>query len=69
MLYAVGRFFLQFLRLDREWIAGLQEAHIISIIVIAVTVGILASRVRFVPNGNLAVQDKRAPRGKSKSNS
>lgn len=48
MLYALGRFFIQFLRLDKEWFAGLQEAHVISIIVIVVTVGILASRVRWV---------------------
>jgi len=69
MLYAVGRFFLQFLRLDKQWIVGLQEAHIISIIVIALTVGILASRVRFVSKSELAVQDTLTSKRKSKSNS
>ena len=48
MLYAIGRFFIQFLRLDREWFAGLQEAHIISLIVLAIAVPLLAYKARWI---------------------
>ncbi len=48
MLYSLGRFFIQFLRLDKEWFAGLQEAHLISLAVLLVTVPLLAYRARFV---------------------
>ena len=48
MLYAIGRFFIQFLRLDREWFAGLQEAHIISLIVLVITVPLLAYKARWI---------------------
>ena len=54
MLYALGRFFIQFLRLDKEWFAGLQEAHVLSIIVLAVTVSLLASRARWVRREDMA---------------
>ena len=48
MLYAVGRFFIQFIRLDKVWFAGLQEAHIISLIVLAITVPLLAYKARWI---------------------
>lgn len=48
MLYSMGRFFIQFLRLDKVWFAGLQEAHIIALIVLALTVPLLAYRARWV---------------------
>lgn len=48
MLYSLGRFVIQFMRLDKEWFAGLQEAHIISIIVLAVCVPLIAYRARWV---------------------
>lgn len=48
MLYALGRFVIQFMRLDKEWFAGLQEAHIISIIVLVVCVPLIAYRARWV---------------------
>ncbi|MBI4311091.1 MAG: prolipoprotein diacylglyceryl transferase [Chloroflexi bacterium] len=48
MLYALGRFFIQFLRLDKEWFAGLQEAHLIALAVLAITVPLLAYKARFV---------------------
>ncbi len=40
-LYSFGRFFIQFVRQDKIWFAGLQEAHIISIIIIAIGVPLL----------------------------
>ena len=48
MLYSLGRFFIQFLRLDKVWFAGLQEAHIIALVVLAITVPLLAYRARWV---------------------
>ena len=48
LLYALGRFFIQFLRLDRVWFGGLQEAHIIALIVLAITVIVLASKAKWV---------------------
>ena len=48
LLYALGRFFIQFLRLDRVWFGGLQEAHIIALIVLAITVIVLASKARWI---------------------
>ena len=51
MLYSLGRFFIQFLRLDKEWFAGLQEAHVIALVVLAITVPFLAYRARWVRGG------------------
>jgi phosphatidylglycerol:prolipoprotein diacylglycerol transferase len=48
MLYSIGRFFIQFLRLDKVWFGGLQEAHIIAILVLLVTVPLIASKARWV---------------------
>jgi phosphatidylglycerol:prolipoprotein diacylglycerol transferase len=48
MLYSLGRFFIQFLRLDKPWFAGLQEAHLIALVVLAITVPLLAYKARFV---------------------
>ena len=62
MLYALGRFFLQFLRLDKEWFVGLQEAHVISLTVMAITVGILASRVRWVRREEMPQQQEQVPK-------
>ena len=50
-LYSFGRFFITFLRQDKEGVAGLQEAHLIAIVVIAVTVPLLIYRGRLVPKG------------------
>jgi phosphatidylglycerol:prolipoprotein diacylglycerol transferase len=48
-LYSLGRFLIQFLRRDAVWFAGLQEAHILSLILIVVSVAVLVTRARFVP--------------------
>ena len=47
-LYSFGRFFISFLRDDKVWFAGLQEAHIICIILVAITLPILVYRVQLV---------------------
>ena len=46
-LYALGRFFIQFLRRDAVWLAGLQEAHILSLAMLLVAVVVLATRARW----------------------
>ena len=48
-LYAFGRFFISFLREDKVWFAGLQEAHIIAIGVIAVALPLLIFKGNIVP--------------------
>lgn len=48
--YAVGRFAIQFLRLDRVHLLGLQEAHLIAILVLFVSVPFLVFKTRFIKN-------------------
>ena len=50
-LYSFGRFFISFLREDKVWFAGLQEAHLIAILVVVVAVPLLVYRGRFVRKG------------------
>ncbi len=46
-LYAVGRFGITFLRTDPIWALGMQEAHYIALLVLAVTVPLLLWKARF----------------------
>lgn len=50
-LYSFGRFFVTFLREDKVWFAGLQEAQLIAIVVVAVTIPLLVYRGRLVARG------------------
>ena len=50
-LYALGRFGIQFLRLDQPKLLGLQEAHLIAILVMAVAVPFIALKTRFKAPG------------------
>ena len=50
-LYSFGRFFITFLREDKIWVGGLQEAHLISILVMLVAVPLLVYRGRLVARG------------------
>ena len=45
-LYAIGRFGISFLREDRVWAMGMQEAHFIAILVLMITVPLLAAKAR-----------------------
>ena len=45
-LYAVGRFSVTFLRQDKVWTLGLQEAHFIAILVLAITIPLLVIKAR-----------------------
>jgi phosphatidylglycerol:prolipoprotein diacylglycerol transferase len=53
-LYAAGRFFIQFLRRDAVWFAGLQEAHILALGLLFVAVVVLATRARYVSSASSA---------------
>ena len=44
--YALGRFLITFLREDRIWVAGLQEAHLIALTVLIIVVPLLGFRAR-----------------------
>ena len=46
-LYSVGRFLITFLREDRIWGMGLQEAHFIAIAVLAALIHLLVFKARF----------------------
>lgn len=46
-LYSVGRFIITFWRQDPEWIGGLQEAHLLSLLFLAIAVPVLALKARW----------------------
>ena len=46
-LYSIGRFAITFARDDKVWAAGMQEAHYIALVVLAVTVPLLVFRGKF----------------------
>ena len=72
-LYSLGRFGVTFFREDRIWALGMQEAHYIALLVLAVTVPLLIVKARFaerveeVPlvleRGTRADRRRRAKRG------
>ena len=47
-LYAVGRFIISFQRIDLEWAYGMQEAHFISLLVLAITIPLLVIKARLI---------------------
>ena len=47
-LYSLGRFFISFLREDRIWMVGLDEAQIVTLIAMVVTMTILISKAQLV---------------------
>ncbi len=52
-LYALGRFWISFLRQDKVWALGMQEAHFIALLVLAITVPLLLIKARPVPAGEI----------------
>ena len=48
VLYSTGRFFISFFRTDKVWLVGLQEAQLIAILILLVTVPLLAYKATFV---------------------
>ena len=47
MFYGIGRFFISFLREDKVWLWGLQEAQLLSLAILAVTVPLLAYKAQW----------------------
>ena len=47
-LYSIGRFMVTFLRQDKIWALGMQEAQYIAILVLIITVPLLAAKGRFM---------------------
>jgi len=54
MLYAVGKFGVTFLRDERVWLAGLQQAHLLAIVLFAVGLAVVIYRGRDSHPGNVA---------------
>ena len=54
--YAVGRFLVTFLRQDKVWVLGLQEAHFIAILVLVITIPLLIIKARPTTPEQLAVE-------------
>ena len=54
--YAVGRFLVTFLRQDKVWTLGLQEAHFIAILVLVITIPLLIIKARPATPEQLAVE-------------
>ena len=54
-LYSIGRFGITFMREDRVWALGMQEAQYIALIVLAVTVPLLLIKARPVPAGEVVI--------------
>jgi prolipoprotein diacylglyceryltransferase len=46
--YAIGKFLISFLRLDKEWVIGLREAQFVAIAVLAITIPLLIAKAQFV---------------------
>ena len=54
--YAIGRFLVTFLRQDKVWALGLQEAHFIAILVLVITVPLLIIKARPMTSVQLAAE-------------
>ncbi len=48
-LYSIGRFAISFARTDKVWALGMQEAHFIALLVLAITIPLLAIKARYTP--------------------
>lgn len=47
-IYAFGRFFISFFREDKVWFLGLQQSQLISILVLAIVIPVIAYGIKFV---------------------
>ena len=60
-LYAVGRFAISFAREDKIWALGMQEAHYIALVVLAIGVPLLVYKARFTQRVELEPAEAAAP--------
>ena len=73
LMYGLGRFVIQFVRRDPVWIVGLQQAHLLSLLLVAIAVAFLLTRVRLArseedPSGSGAGSDVDSDEGESAEN-
>ena len=54
VLYSVSRFAVSFSREDDVWALGMQEAHYIALLVLAITIPVMIVKARFVPASETA---------------
>ena len=47
VMYNLGRFFIDFTRVNQPWLFGLHQAQIITLLVLVVVIPILITRVRW----------------------
>ena len=45
--YAIGRFLIQLLRVDKVWVFGLQEAHFISLVILCITIPLILIKAKW----------------------
>lgn len=50
-MYSLGRFFISFIREDKIWVVGLDEAQIIALITLVITVTLLITKAQIVRPG------------------
>ncbi len=52
LMYGLGRFVIQFMRRDAVWFAGLQQAHLLAILLVVIALAFLITRVRLANSGD-----------------
>ena len=52
LMYGLGRFVIQFMRRDPVWFLGLQQAHLLAILLVVVALAFLITRVRLAGPGD-----------------
>lgn len=52
LMYGLGRFVIQFMRRDAVWFLGLQQAHLLAILLVVVALAFLITRVRLAGPGD-----------------
>ena len=60
-LYAIGRFAISFAREDKIWALGMQEAHYIALVVLAIGVPLLVYKARFTQRVELEPAEAAPP--------
>ncbi len=52
LMYGLGRFVIQFMRRDAVWFAGLQQAHLLALLLVVIALAFLITRVRLASSGD-----------------
>ena len=50
-VYSAGKFFISYLRLDKEWFLGLREAQVVALVVMLITITVLILKAQLVRPG------------------